>query len=67
MEDKAMNDLCNQLHQYEDVINMELRYQKTTKEIVEQFYNQNQDDFSLTKDEINVLTKLIENYKEENI
>ena len=57
-----MNDLCNQLHQYEDVINMELRYQKTTKEIVEQFYNQNQDDFSLTKDEINVLTKLIENY-----
>ena len=67
MEDKSMNDLCNQLHQYEDVINMELRYQKTTKEIVEQFYNQNQDDFSLTKDEINVLTKLIENYKEENI
>lgn len=62
-----MNDLCNQLHQYEDVINMELRYQKTTKEIVEQFYNQNQDDFSLTKDEINVLTKLIENYREENI
>ena len=60
-----MNDLCNQLHQYEDVINMEFRYHKTTKEIVEQFYSQNQDDFSLTKDERFVLTKLIENYKGE--
>lgn len=43
--------LAEKLHEYEDVINMELYYHKTTSQILHQFYYQNEEDFQLTEKE----------------
>ena len=53
-------------HQFEDVINMEIFYNKTTQEIMEQYYLQRENadslamqDFTLTDEELRVLDQLI--------
>jgi cysteine-S-conjugate beta-lyase len=54
------------MHQFEDVINMEIFYNKTTQEIMEQYYLQRENadslamqDFTLTDEELRVLDQLI--------
>ena len=54
------------MHQFEDVINMEIFYNKTTQEIIEQYYLQRENadslamqDFTLTDEELRVLDQLI--------
>ena len=54
------------MHQFEDVINMEKFYNKTTQEIMEQYYLQRENadslamqDFTLTDEELRVLDQLI--------
>ena len=54
------------MHQFEDVINMEIFYNKTTQEIMEQYYLQRENadslamqDFTLTNEELRVLDQLI--------
>ena len=53
------------MHQFEDVINMEIFYNKTTQEIMEQYYLQRENadslamqDFTLTDEELRVLDQL---------
>ena len=54
------------MHQFEDVINMEIFYNKTTQEIMEQYYLQRENadslamqDFTLTDEELRVVDQLI--------
>ncbi|MGN1276301.1 MAG: aminotransferase [Floccifex sp.] len=55
--------LAEKLHEYEDVINMELYYHKTASQILHQFYYKDEEDFQLTEKERQVLKVLIENQK----
>lgn len=51
------------LHEFEDIINIELTYQKSTEEILEQYYIQNEGylngDFLLSDEEISIIEALI--------
>lgn len=61
------NEKILKIHEFEDMINIELKYQKTTEEILEQFYLQKDKyvdiDFALNQIEImtiETLLKLVE-------
>lgn len=57
--------LFEKMHRFEDVINIELLYHKTTEEIMKQYFYQRGDGYSnqgfnLTDEELNILDVLIQ-------
>lgn len=65
-ENKMNKETLNRLHEFEDIINMELLYQKSTDQIVNQYYHQTRggieypdQGFQLTTIELTILEALL--------